>query len=182
MYRKLPSEIHLRHLVKVMQSYLLSEHVCRIWPVLLALLVASTATVKILIHWHMLLCLSASVPWPRLKFSADTLRSWLWTQVISLVWDLPAKCMICQRATRPMKGRVCWSVCRDYWRSLWCHTPCQGISCKCLKLGEVNPYIFLHDFRFKSFSWTLNLLKGTGTQVQIDSKVRSRIRRFYSSF
>lgn len=43
--RKLPSEIHLRHLVKVMQSYLLSEHVTGLQG-LTNIARASTATVN----------------------------------------------------------------------------------------------------------------------------------------
>lgn len=53
---------------------------------------------------------------------------------------------------------------------------CRGISCKCLKLGEMNPGIGLCGFKVESFSQTLNLLediRDTGTerlQVQQQQK------------
>lgn len=144
------------------------SRVCSVWPALLALLVASTATVKILSHWvpwRMLLCLSALSKSPG-SCSLQPLQGLgFGIQVTSLVGDLPAKWMICQRTTQTTKGRGVLVCCRDYWRSLWCHTLCQWMSCKCLKLGEVDPNLFLYSFRVRSFAWTLNLWKDTGTQV-----------------
>lgn len=146
------------HLVKVMQSYLLSEHVTGLHSH-----GENTEPLGPLAHAPLSVC---SVQEPS-SLSLQPLQSLgFGTQVISLVGDLPAKWMICQRTTQTTKGRGVLVCCRDYWRSLWCHTPCQGMSCKCLKIGEVNPNLFLYSFRVRSFSWTLNLLKrhwDTGT-------------------